>query len=943
MSGGRTLLLERSIELERIGDALDLANDGTGSVVLVEGEAGIGKTELLRAARQAASAAGITVLSARASELERDYAFGVVRQLLQSPIAEMGGDERARALSGAAALAGSLLDADEASEGRSVDKDLFALLHGLHWLCANLAVTQPLLLAADDVQWADHQSLRFLHFLAARIEEIPVVVVAALRTGEPDAPTELLDRLRAADATQAIRPSALSLDAAVSMLRDRLGADAEPEFCSACHEATRGNPLLLSELVRAVALEELAPTAASAGRVAELGARGLAERLDSRIRRLSPEAVDVARAIAVLEPHATLGHVASVAGVEGRATTRAAHALVDAGVLRDGSPLAFAHPLLRNSVAEQMTEPQRRELHASAARTHHAEGGDPGVIAVHLVRTDLVDERWAIDELRAAARQALSRAAPEPAIAFLRRALDQPAVPELRTDLMRELGTALLRAEDEEGIDWLLKSRAASPDPLFRAGIAEEVGPSLMIRGRMDEAIAVTRESITELDGANENARLLLLAAIVRTIAGGNEDALGEPYDELREAARGIQGPASIEERMALQFLALGGALGRESADEARSQARLALDDDDAVSAAAAFGRPLNLAAIALAMCGDTEHALHATELVVAQMRRRASGFGLATSLANQANVRLARGDVAGAEMDVDDALNVAGPALPMVRLGLTGLRIEILRMRGDIREAGRVLRAEGLTGDLPAAMFIGMLRVARGRLRLVEGRAHEALADLVAAAESYRGVGVFGPDLLPSRLQIALALDAVGRDADAKARARVEEEWARVFGNPRLIAEALRVRGLVDHRAGLDALTEAVELIATTEFRLDHARSLVDLGAALRRANSRKAAREPLRDGMEIAHACGATALEQRARVELEATGARPRSVIVTGADSLTPSERRVAQLAAEGMTNREIAQRLFVTTKTVETHLRHCYQKLDISGRSGLEEAMS
>jgi DNA-binding NarL/FixJ family response regulator len=139
-----------------------------------------------------------------------------------------------------------------------------------------------------------------------------------------------------------------------------------------------------------------------------------------------------------------------------------------------------------------------------------------------------------------------------------------------------------------------------------------------------------------------------------------------------------------------------------------------------------------------------------------------------------------------------------------------------------------------------------------------------------------------------------------------------------------------------------LASLPEAVEHLAPTEFQLDHARALVDLGAALRRGNERRASRDPLRQGMDIAHRCGATALVERARTELEASGARPRSVFVSGVDSLTPSELRVAELAVQGMTNREIAQRLFVTMKTVETHLRHCYQKLEIAGRGELAAAL-
>jgi DNA-binding NarL/FixJ family response regulator len=936
-----TGLLERAVQVESIGAAIERAAAGAGSVVLIEGEAGIGKTELLRASRRIGSESGLTVLTARASELERDYGFGVVRQLFQSPVAEMDADARAQALSGAAAMTASLLDDRGGTEPAGSDGDAFARLHGLHWLCTNLALTQPLMLAVDDLQWSDLASLRFLHYLAGRIEGLPVVAVATLRTGEPDAPDAVLTQLRAESSADVIRPAALSLDASVSFLHERIAAGAEPGFCAACYAATGGNPLLLSELVRAVVSEGVAPTEAEAGRVTEIGARGLADRLLARIDRLAPEAGPCSRAVAILEPHATIRRVAAATGLEPEAVSAAAHALVEAGVLGDGSPLAFLHPLLRSAVEGGMTEPRRRELHAAAARLHHAEGGDPGVVAAHLVKTDTAAGPWVIASLRAASEQALARGAPEPAVSFMRRALQEGASDDERTQLMWMLGSALLRAGDEEGIVWLKRAREASDDPEFRAGIAEELGPSLMLRARTEEAVALAEESIAELAGQSPRAELLLRAAVVRAFVGGYADALGEPYDELRAAVADLTA-GSLEERLALQSVAIAGALGRETAPEARGQALRALDDDDAVRAAAAFGRPLNIAAAALGICGELEEALRLSDIGLEEMRRRAAVFGVSSNVVGHAALRLARGEVAWAEADATEGSQLA-EAFPFVRLGAGGVLIATALERGRGDDAERLLNEHGLAGELPPMVFfVGMGQIARARLRLLQGRAEEALSDLSVAADALGGLGTFGPDLLPPRLHVALALVAVGRDAEARREAEKHEVWAREIQNPRLVGEALRVRGLVDPSAGIQALQDAVEHLASTEFRLDHARALVDLGAALRRGNERRASRDPLRQGMEIAHRCGATALEERARTELAASGARPRSVVASGVDSLTPSELRVAELAAQGMTNREIAQRLFVTMKTVETHLRHCYQKLEIAGRGELSAAL-
>lgn len=167
--------------------------------------------------------------------------------------------------------------------------------------------------------------------------------------------------------------------------------------------------------------------------------------------------------------------------------------------------------------------------------------------------------------------------------------------------------------------------------------------------------------------------------------------------------------------------------------------------------------------------------------------------------------------------------------------------------------------------------------------------------------------------------------------------------ELARSFGAARAIGIALRCSGLVEgHRDGIECLEESVAVLAGSGARLEHARSLCELGAALRRDGRGRAAQPPLREALDLAARCGATALVARARDELRAAGARPRRDLARGRDALTASELRVAKLAAEGATNREIAQSLFVTLRTVETHLTHAYRKLDIGSRAEIPSAL-
>jgi DNA-binding CsgD family transcriptional regulator len=256
-----------------------------------------------------------------------------------------------------------------------------------------------------------------------------------------------------------------------------------------------------------------------------------------------------------------------------------------------------------------------------------------------------------------------------------------------------------------------------------------------------------------------------------------------------------------------------------------------------------------------------------------------------------------------------------------------------------DALLAGIILPEDGGQTDAP------LLLEARAQLRLVQMRPAEALADaLEAGRRSQSAIGAVHPGILAWRSTAALAQLALGESAGAQTLAEEELELARSGELTRVMMRDLRVLGLVDRSSrGLELLAEAVELGRSYPTRLEYIRALVDLGAALRRANQRAAAREPLRRAAELAGAADASALTLRARDELVATGARPRSTAFSGLEALTPSERRVADLAAEGRTTRQIASALFVTRKTVEFHLRHVYRKLDVpSSRAELIRAL-
>jgi DNA-binding CsgD family transcriptional regulator len=269
---------------------------------------------------------------------------------------------------------------------------------------------------------------------------------------------------------------------------------------------------------------------------------------------------------------------------------------------------------------------------------------------------------------------------------------------------------------------------------------------------------------------------------------------------------------------------------------------------------------------------------------------------------------------------------------------------VEALVERGELEAAERELARSVLAPWLGDAAGADKLLGARGYLRLERGDYAAALDDLLRCGEHLRALRIENPAFCPWRSRAALAQAALGRRDAGRELADEELDLARRYGAPRAVGVALRARGMIEEGpAALELLAEAVAVLAGSQSRLEHARALVDHGAALRRSGARREGRSALRDGLDEARRCGALALAARAHAELEASGLRPRKMLVGGVEALTPSERRVVELAASGMANAEIAQSLFVTVKTVETHLGRSYRKLDIPGRGELAAALA
>ena len=930
--GSGAALLERDDERRALNWAVNQARLGNGGVVVIEGVAGVGKTSLLHLAGSLSAAAGMRVLRARGSELDRAFGFGLVRGLLERTVAEQtdllaGMPEQVAAIFGAGA-------ADPHAE-----PDLFPRLHGLYWLVAELAAGEPVALITDDLHWADTASLRWLVFMAERIAEIPAVMVCATRPEEPGADQDLLEAL-AATARPLIRPAPLSREAAGTFIRARI-PDAVQEFAAACHTATGGNPFLLGELVSEVAEVQLGGSAADAGRVLEFGSERVGRAIRRRLRALDEDATDVAQAVAVLGPPVSLDDVLGLTRLSRASTTAAVEALIAINVLAVDRELDFIHPVVRGAVYGQIPSLQRQELHERAAALMTKRGAESERVARHVLPLPGAGDPERLATLRAAARDADARGAADAAIAYLRRAVDEPPPQNKLADVLHELG--LEEAADRRRADFdahLREALSYARDPEQRTRIALDLGRALASCGEFRLSVEVFHETLTagiptgDTEAVALEAEMLAMAFHEFTCA-----PLAAPFWERRfaELDRGDLVAPAI-----LASLTVAIAASRGPATDAIALA-------ERVLASGELGAPNSVLVGAIGNGLIYAGALSRASQVYGDSIAAASGRGNRLSVAWQSTMaskaRLRLGDIRGAEADARLALDLfeVGSGEPGVAWCVAHL-LDALVARGALDDAEELVGRFGPPTGADPTLPLALLRTSLAHFHLARGIPTAALREATAAGELV-SVTITNPYCCDWRSARALALAGLDRGDEAAATAAAELADARTFGVPIAIGASLRTLGLVSGGAdGVEMLRAAVATLEETEGRLDHARALLELGVALRHQGARTEARDTLRVALDETARIGASGLADRAHQELIAAGARPRRDrrLLSGRESLTAGEDRVALLAAQGLTNREIAQRQFVTVKAVQWHLRNIYRKLDVSSREELPSAL-
>ena len=911
-------LVERDAEIARIELLLDEARVGRGGVLVVEGEPGIGKTALVEVAVSSASAAGMRVLAARGSELERGFAFGVVRQALERALAG-----RQELFAGRASLALSALEPSASRGGIAATE---GILHGLYWLLAQLAEVEPLLLVVDDAHWADEESVAFLRFLALRLAGMSVAVLVATR---PPVGEDALATLLADPAVDVVQPRAFGPEGAASYLARELGRAPSGGFAAACHAVTGGNPFLIAHLAQTLRAEGVEPTAQQVPRLTELRPSGLARTL---MAQLDAPARAVARAVAILGDDVPIGLAAGLAGLEQPTTERAADALAATGVFADRRPLRLRHELLRGAVLAEMPAGEQARARAVAVALLREHGAEPERIAAQLLHVEPRGDASAALTLRDAAATASARGAPASAAVLLRRALAEPPEDEGRVAVLMELGAVEQSLGRPAAVDHFVQAARIAPGQQGRLAAAVAAGHAATPYPARGAAVLGLLDEI-ELPGGD---RLLAVRVMNARLAAAWGDI--ERFHAVASEAAALApiAGATPDERRLLCNLARARLEGGADAGEVGALAERATDLE-AVSDPGWFVTLI----VALTATDRYDPAERLALGAVERARERGALSGYHMAMTWRARIAHLRGELEEADTVARAALEAGEVSREWWRLIPAAVLIETLIDQSHIDDAASAWTATGLGEGLPPQRALTQLLHARGRLRLAQNHANAALDDFrevshrlgPRAAETQHG--------LSTRLRTAEALHALGRDAEARRESLACVEIARRFGAPSALGAALRVHGRLT--GDQDALQEAVDRLGDAPTRLELARAQVDLGATRRRHGARRESREPLHAGHELALQCHARGVAEHARRELAASGVHIERGDLARRNKLTPSERRIADMAATGASNKAIAQSLFLTVKTVEMHLSNAYRKLDIRSRRDLANALA
>ncbi|MCX4986251.1 AAA family ATPase [Streptomyces sp. NBC_00572] len=914
---------------------------GRGGILAYAAPAGLGKTTLLAEIRRRAGARGCTVLSARGGDQEQRVAFHVARQLLQPQLAHASDAELRERLGSWYDIVGPALGLRASAEGSPPDPQ--GLRDGLDWVLTHLAVRRaPLVVVLDDVHWADPESLGWLAAFAPRAEELPMLLVVAYRPDElPDEGVEFTGR-RSGQRPLGLAP--LTSGAVARLVRDRVGAHADDTFCRDFWTVTSGNPFEAVELAAKVRDRGLEPNADGAHELRDLAAALKGTGLVTRLERLGPATVRLAWACAVLGTEISPQLAGAVAGLGGEAVAECAARLREARVLAEtegpDDPLQFVHPLIATTVYRSIPAATRVALHGQAAWCVVDAGLGPTAAARHLLETHPEGDPWVVNQLRAAAGENLRAGAPDAARRFLARALREPPAADDRAAVLFELGCSSLLTEPATTVNHL-RAALEEPvaDPALRHGIVYRLSQVLAHSDRLVEASELLGREARKATDARSRLRMQAEKFMWDAFRADEPESPARSR-RLSALADRLTG-RDLTERYIIGLRAWDATLRAEPSAVALRHAERALEGGLSwADESRGFEVPVLVALTHLYADrpGRAEELFAAGTAEFESQGWRGAHLSFAYTLLGY--IRYRRGRLVEAEDFVRAGLRLServGPRTP-AQWYAVGATIEVLLARGRTEEAARIADAHDFGEPFPAAVTFPDSQTVHAELLLARGRTEEAAAELAAVGRRLDPRGMRNPAWCPWQLHLALA-EAATTPGRARATAHDAVARARQYGAPSAIGQALRVTAEVSEPSErVKLLEESVDWLDQSPAAYELARSLVALGAALRRTERAGEAAEHLYRGLEAAQDCGADALVEVARAELAAAGLRPRALHPAGTDTLTARERAAADLTVR---DQDAAAVLGLDATTVARLLSAVYRKLG-TDRTGLAQAL-
>ncbi len=934
-------LLERRTDIACLRDLTANSARGNGATIVVDGVPGVGKSALLELFASDRADGDAMLLRARGDELGRTVPHGVLQQLLRRTLAELGEDELATVTVSPAAPLLTALGMAPATGPIAPGQ----VANGLWWLLAHLADERPIIIVVDDLHWADAPSLEALAFLASRIDDLRVVVIAGRRSSEASIDEAAMTRLRTATPTTVVTLSPLSDDGAARLVR-RLAPHADERTVERALEQAGGNPFLLTEYMRHV------HEAGTVTTTVNVDAGAIPPRvLDDARRRFAVLDDSISRfagAAAILGVRATIARAGAVASLEPSDAERCADELIAITMLeRDGDAITFRHPLLRAaSLATAVDVNERRALAGRAADVIARDGGDAMTVASLLLDAPIAGDVRTSSRLVDGAVAAIGTGAPADAIRFVDRAIAEPIEdPDARASAWVLSGQAHALTGDVPGaLEQWQAALGVATDPVERSNLLAAIANVLVGASDLDGAcrsLQAASDELIELPGHERRARMLN----VRARAFGRFAGIAE-FSDLDMPAVVPEDPAddNYDDRMLLASLATAHVFSNERADLARELGRRALAGMRLLEEESADGQALYVATGSLTWTDDYDVVLPVLDAAVADARRRGSVLGHASASFCRGGSLVRQGDLVHGAADLEAAIEARHDGwiayLPYAGYYGSKAYLDI----GDADQARALVAATVPGGDAKAwGPLAPFAHSALAVLSLADDDLDGALTHLLAGhgAVGRAGIGsVTVADWRQDALEIAARL---GRGDEFRELAASTLADARSFNGPRPLGMTLRAVAAAVARDDVEALVlldEAVEVLDAGGVRWELAKTLAARGEVRSRTGGDVVA--DYSRALELARECGGRPLAELMRAQLDELG----TVVLdasTARGLLTPGELRVAELAATGMTNREIAQALFVTVKAIEWHLRHAYRKLDILGRRELAAALN